>query len=147
MKTKCFHMCRVYSLIPCCVFVVLHGDVRGVHPVRPAVVYLGSVLLERSAEDPVLDSWGHFPRDGGEGRLLCWIWKHQHLRLCLWVSVGLLQNNIFTFYVWESKLVMFQTYFVYFSSGTFGLCGVNLCPQEDFGSIACHHRQPRLWHC
>lgn len=61
---------RDYRVTPHCVFVVLHGDVHSVHPVRLAVVYLGSVLLEGSAEDPVLDSRSHFPRDGGEGCLL-----------------------------------------------------------------------------
>lgn len=54
----------------CCLFAVLHDDVRSVHPVRSAVVYVGSLLLERSAEDPVLDRRGHFPGDGGEGGLL-----------------------------------------------------------------------------
>lgn len=44
---------------------------RSVHPVRPALVYLVFVLLEGSAEDPVLDSRGDFPGDGGDGRLLC----------------------------------------------------------------------------
>lgn len=52
-------------------FTVLYGDVRGVHPLRPAVVSLGCVLLEGSAEDPVLDSGGDFPGHGGDGRLLC----------------------------------------------------------------------------
>lgn len=55
----------------CCLFVVLHGDVHSVHPVRPALVYLVCVLLEGSAADPVLDSGGDFPGDGGDGRLLC----------------------------------------------------------------------------
>lgn len=52
-------------------FTVLYGDVHSVHPVRPALVYLVCVLLEGSAEDPVLDSRGDFPGDGGDGRLLC----------------------------------------------------------------------------
>lgn len=51
-------------------FAVLHGDVHSVHLVRATVVYLGSVLLEGPAEDPVLDSRSHFPRHGGEGCLL-----------------------------------------------------------------------------
>lgn len=57
-------------LIPDCLFAVLHDDVHSVHPVRSAVVYLGSVLLEGPAADTVLDRWGHFPRDGGEGCIL-----------------------------------------------------------------------------
>lgn len=52
-------------------FVVLHGHVCGVHPLRPAVVPLGGLLLEGSAEDPVLDSRGHLPGDGGDGGVLC----------------------------------------------------------------------------
>lgn len=63
----------VYTLTPHCLFVVLHGDVHSVHLLRPAVVYLGSVLLEGSAEDPVLDSGGHIPRHGGKSCLLCGI--------------------------------------------------------------------------
>lgn len=77
-------MCDV--LIPHCVFVVLHDHVRGVHLVRPAVVYLGGLLLEGSSEDPVLDCRGHIPGDGGEGCLLRRIWKHQHFRRCVWDS-------------------------------------------------------------
>lgn len=46
------------------VFSVLYGDVHHVHLVWTAVVRLGCVLLERSAEDPVLDSRGHIPGDG-----------------------------------------------------------------------------------
>lgn len=89
------HMCfRIYFQMPrtlswlifCSLFIVLYGDVRRVHPVRPTLVYLVSVLLEGSAEDPVLDSRGDFPGDGGDGCLLCWIRKHQCCWLCLWVS-------------------------------------------------------------
>lgn len=63
-------MC-VSTLIPLCLCAVLHGDVHRVHPVRSALVHLGSVLLEGSPEDPVLDSWGHIPGHGGDGCLLC----------------------------------------------------------------------------
>lgn len=56
----------------CCrLLAVLHGHVHRVHPVRSAVVRVGGLLLERPAEDPVLDRRGYFPRDGGEGGLLC----------------------------------------------------------------------------
>lgn len=61
----------VYGLIPHCLFVVLHGDVHSVHPVRPALVHLGSMLLEGSTEDTVLDSRCHIPGDGGDGCFLC----------------------------------------------------------------------------
>lgn len=36
---------------------------------------------------------------------------------------------------------------VAFSSRLVDLCRAGLCHQEDFGSIARHHRQPGLWHC
>lgn len=54
-------------------FLVLHGDVHTVHPVCLAVVSLGSLLLEGPAQDPVLDSRGHIPRNGREGSILCGI--------------------------------------------------------------------------
>ncbi len=50
---------------------VLHGDVCGVHPVRSAVVRLGILLLERPAEDPVLDCRSHILGHDRESRLLC----------------------------------------------------------------------------
>lgn len=36
---------------------------------------------------------------------------------------------------------------VAFSSRLVDLCRASLCPEKDFGSIACHNRQPWLWHC
>lgn len=151
-KTLVHSWCRqmtpmcAYRVTPHCVFVVLHGDVRRVHPVRLAVVYLGSVLLEGSAEDPVLDRGSHFARDGGEGCLLRWVWEHQCCRLCLWVSTN--HHEIFLAFscdVWPLNGLFPLA--VGFSSKSVDLCWAGLCPQKDFGSIAGHHRQSRLWHC
>lgn len=145
MNSNCSHVWRNCRLIPHCLFVVLHGDVHSVHPVRHAVVCLGSLLLEGSAEDPVLDSRGHIPGDGGEGCLLRRIRKHQYCWLCLWVStLHLSKKCLITCFMWDSNCYVSAC--VAFSSRPADLCRAGLCPQENFGSIARHHRQPWLWH-
>lgn len=117
-KNKNLHSLRVYNaatcfplhvfcrLIPLCPCAVLHGDVHRVHPVRSALVHLGSVLLEGPAEDPVLDRRRHIPGHGGDGRLLCWIWKHKRRRLCLQVTTHHLSNCLcVSFYVRSRRFI------------------------------------------
>lgn len=55
---------------------VLHGHVHRVCAVRGSLALVVRLLLEGSAEDPVLDRRGHHPRHAGKGRVLLGIPEH-----------------------------------------------------------------------
>lgn len=60
---------------------VLHGDVHRVRAAGGVVVGSVGVLLEGSAQDPVLDRRSHLPGNVGESRLLRRVPEHQIRRL------------------------------------------------------------------